>query len=110
ADLGKPCGEVLGVDEVEVGLLRGGRDGVGVSAELLRRRALAFLYTVGGGQQHRVADLLDVAAGDGFLAVTGEDDLTLFGDLEPAVDRPGCLGEQCPAGGTAAPAQGAAAP
>src|SRR5439155_19818203 len=61
------------------------------------------------GLEHRGSDLLEVAAGDGRVAVAREDHLALLGDLEVACHRAGSLRADRAVGGTAAPSQGAAA-
>ena len=49
-----------------------------------------------------------MALGHGGVGVAGEHDLTLFGDLQPAGDRSGRLGDDGPVQRTTATAQGAA--
>ena len=71
----------------------------GVATRAARRRRL----------QHRRRDLLDVAAGDGAVAIAREDDLSLLGDLEASRDRAWRLGPDCPVGRAAAPAESSAA-
>ena len=102
-DLGEPGGEPVRADQrVEPGprglvqhrCERGEPGGGGGIALRQGRRP---------GEQGGGGDLLDVAGGDDRVAVPGKDDLALLGDLEPAVDRPGRLGEQGPVG-RAAPA------
>ena len=60
-------------------------------------------------QQRRRCHLLDVALGDGGIAVPGEDHLALLGQLEPPVHRPGRLRQHGPVGRAATTAERTAA-
>ena len=92
-----------------VGASAAGRHPVGRAAEPLRRGRVPLAHHWRRGQQHGRGDLLQVPLRDRRVAVPGEDDLALLGDLEPAVHRPGRLGQHGPPGRAAAPAERAAA-
>jgi len=74
-----------------------------------RERPLELRVVLGSRrQQDRAGHLLEVAPGDRRVGVVGGDDLALFGQLEPAVDRTRRLAEDRPVGRPAAASQRAA--
>ena len=82
----------------------------GQRREPLGGRGVVALDRGRTGQQRRRGDLLDVPRRDDRVAVAGEDDLALLGELEPAVDRARGLRQERAVGGAApAPERAAAA-
>ena len=115
ADPGEPGGEPVGLHQRAVGAQRAGlhpvrerpepsfgtrRHGTGPRGRGSGR---------GGREQHRGRDLLQVPLRDHRVPVSGEDHLTLLGDLEPPGDRAGRLREHRPPGRSAAAPERAAA-
>ena len=76
---------------------------------LLGHLGVALLHARRGLQQGRRSHGLDVADGQHRVAVTGEDDLALLGELEAALDGTDRLGEHRAVGGAAATTYGTAA-
>ena len=108
ADPREPVGEPVRLDQGTEGGPRDRVDPVGDAAVGGRRGRVAVRYPRRRGEQHRGADLLQVPFGDHRLAVPGEDDLALLGDLERPVDRTRRLGQHGAAGRPAAAAERAA--
>ena len=108
ADPGEPVGEAVRLDQPPERGAGRGVDPLGHAAVAGRRGRGPLRDPRRRGQQHGVGDLLQVPSGDGLLAVPGEDDLALLGDLERPADRAWGLGQHGPAGRSAAAAQRAA--
>ena len=68
---------------------------------LLGHLGVALLHARRGLQQGRRSHGLDVADGQHRVAVAGEDDLALLGELEAALDGTDRLGEHRAVGGVA---------